>query len=115
MESLAVASHPLQAQIYTCTALKLARCQTLDRRSAVTALPSVSEIPFPSSCFETRSSPDLLAATLAALPSISEIPFLDSCVPNLIFSESNVSGGESGDGIGQVRFSGCAEKHCASN
>ena len=27
------------------------------------------------SSFETRSSPDSLAATLAALPSISEIPF----------------------------------------
>src|SRR5262249_2021168 len=30
------------------------------------------------------------------------------------FSELNVSGGESGDGTGQVRFSGSSERRCAS-
>ena len=35
--------------------------------------------------------------------------------PNLIFSEPNVSRDESGDGIGQVRFLGSAERRCASS
>jgi hypothetical protein len=35
--------------------------------------------------------------------------------PNLISSEPNVSRDESGDGIGQVRFLGSAEKRCASS
>ena len=35
--------------------------------------------------------------------------------PNLIFSEPNVSSDESAYGIGQVRFLGSAERHCASS
>ena len=38
-----------------------------------------------------------------------------SCVSNLIFSGPNVSRDGNGDGIGRVRFSGYAEKHCASS
>ena len=34
------------------------------------------------SCFETRSAPRSLAATLAALPPISEVLSLDSWVPD---------------------------------
>ena len=69
--------------------------------------------PFPS--IETRSAPVCLGSLPSRIIRISEIPFLYFCVPNLIFSEPNVSRDESGDGIGQVRFSGCAERRCASS
>ena len=60
-----------------------------------------------------------LIATLNFLNQEIRNPFFRkrnaSCVPNLIFFERNVSRDESDDGIGQVRFSGPAERRCASS
>ena len=62
------------------------------------------------SCFET-----LAVVSVPAVLRASDAGVAHPLQPNLIFSEPNVSRDESGDGIGQVRFSGSAERRCASS